>query len=187
MPVITWLKDGSTVDLNHLDSRFKKMGTGSLQIKNVRASDAGTYQCRAENAEDSNDAAAVLEVLIAPSLSKVPQDTVAVEKGDIELECEAEGIPEPTVQWYKNGDLIIESEYFQVVRGSSLKILGLVGLDAGIYQCMASNLAGNVQSSAQLRVINKSGKFLLGETFQFLLARTENVPYHLQFLQDNCC
>ena len=157
MPEITWLKDGATVDLSHLDSRFKRLGSGSLLIKDIRAGDAGTYQCRAENAEDSKDAAAILDVLVAPKFVKTPQDTVAVEKGDIELECEVEGSPVPTVQWYKNGDLIIESEYFQIVRGSSLKILGLVGLDAGVYQCMANNVAGNIQASAQLRVINKSG------------------------------
>ena len=59
---------------------------------------------------------------------------------------------------YKNGDLIIESEYFQIVRESNLKILGLVGLDAGIYQCVATNQVGNIQSSAELKVIKKFGK-----------------------------
>ena len=68
------------------------------------------------------------------------------------------GEPHPTVQWYKNGDLIIESEYFQIVSGQSLKILGLVGLDSGIYQCVATNLAGNVQSAAELKVLKKLGK-----------------------------
>ena len=59
---------------------------------------------------------------------------------------------------YKNGDLIIESEYFQIVRESNLKILGLVGLDAGIYQCVATNQVGNIQSSAELKVVKKFGK-----------------------------
>jgi neogenin len=31
-PFITWLKDGATIDLNHLDSRFLKLGEGSLQV-----------------------------------------------------------------------------------------------------------------------------------------------------------
>lgn len=65
-PFITWLKDGETIDLNLFDTRFSKVGQGSLQIKEVTVDDQGTYQCRAENSEDSVDAAAILEVLVAP-------------------------------------------------------------------------------------------------------------------------
>ena len=43
----------------------------------------------------------------------------------------------------------------QVVRGTSLKILGLVSSDSGIYQCIATNEAGSVQAAAQLRVQSK--------------------------------
>lgn len=113
-PVIAWLKDGATIDLNHLDSRFLKVGEGSLQIKNVKVEDEGTYQCRAENSEDSVDSAAIVEVLVAPRFLRKPQNVVSVEKSDIELECEVYSVPPATIQWYKNGDLIIESEYFQV-------------------------------------------------------------------------
>ncbi|XP_059093555.1 neogenin-like isoform X2 [Tigriopus californicus] len=157
-PFITWLKDGSTVDLSHLDSRFTKIGSGSLQIKNVQVNDKGTYQCRAENSEDSVDAGSILEVRVKPRFIRTPQSTAAVVKDDIELECEVYGVPNPVVQWYKKGDLIIESEYFQIVRGSNLKILGLVELDSGFYQCMASNPIGNVQASAQLLVKPQDSK-----------------------------
>ena len=147
--------------------RLTKIGSGSLNIKDVRPEDGGTYQCRAENSLDSIDVAAVIEVWRGPRFVKKPQNTVAVEKGDIEMLCQVEAEPRPTVQWYKNGDLIIESEYFQIVRESNLKILGLVGLDAGIYQCVATNQVGNIQSSAELKVIKKYGKlpFLLFPTF----------------------
>ena len=41
------------------------------------------------------------------------------------------------------------------MRGTSLKILGLVSSDAGIYQCIATNTAGSVQAAAQLQVRTK--------------------------------
>ena len=44
---------------------------------------------------------------------------------------------------------------FQMVRGTSLKILGLVSSDAGIYQCIATNQAGAIQAAAQLQVRSK--------------------------------
>lgn len=132
-PVITWLKDGATIDLSHLDSRFTKIGKGSLQIRDLQLSDkgkgaavvdfkvcnsfvsfSGTYMCRAENSEDSVDSAAYVDVQMKPRFSEKPSPTLAVERSDVELACEAFGMPEPTVQWYKNGDLLIESDYFQV-------------------------------------------------------------------------
>lgn len=49
-----------------LDSRFSKVGgTSSLQITNIQESDAGTYQCRAENREDSLDATATIQVQVS--------------------------------------------------------------------------------------------------------------------------
>ena len=36
---------------------------------------------------------------------------------------------------------------------SSLKILGLVERDSGVYQCVAINEVGNAQASAQLKVL----------------------------------
>ena len=87
---------------------------GSLQIKDVRIEDQGTYQCRAENSEDSVDSAAELKVEVKPRFLRKPKNVEAVVKEDIELECEAFSMPKATVQWYKNGDLIIESDYFQV-------------------------------------------------------------------------
>ena len=114
-PYITWLKDGSTIDLNHLDSRFTRIGQGSLQIRSVHVGDEGTYQCRAENTEDSIDAAAILDVFVVPKFIKTPENAIAFEKEDVKLDCEVYGRPQVTVQWYKNGDLIVESEYFQVI------------------------------------------------------------------------
>ena len=94
--------------------RFVRVGHGSLTIKEVAESDEGGFQCRAENSEDSLDTGLELSVVVAPSLTKAPQSHVAYEKDDILFECSVSERPQPTVQWFKNGDLIIESEYFQV-------------------------------------------------------------------------
>lgn len=47
-----------------LDSRYSLFGSGVLFIKSVQENDAGTYQCRADNNEDSLDATAVLDVQV---------------------------------------------------------------------------------------------------------------------------
>uniref|UniRef100_T1J0I1 Neogenin n=1 Tax=Strigamia maritima TaxID=126957 RepID=T1J0I1_STRMM len=152
-PRITWLKDGATIDMAFLDSRFSVVGTGSLQIEHVQETDEGVYMCRAENYEDSVDSSANLEVQVVPRFVKQPTNRYAHEKDDVELDCQIYGKPEPTVQWIKNGNLILEDEFFQFVNGNNLKILGVVTSDVGIYQCIGVNPAGNIQASSQLLVL----------------------------------
>ncbi|KAL1444292.1 hypothetical protein MTO96_007078 [Rhipicephalus appendiculatus] len=153
-PNLTWLKDGVTIDMSLLDSRFRKVGVGSLQIESIQEADEGTYMCRAENHEDSVDASATVEVQVPPRFTKKPKNKVAYEKEDVEFECEVYGKPDPVVQWYHNGEAIIQSEYFQIVNGNSLRILGLVDADKGIYQCVGSNPAGNIQTAVQLIILD---------------------------------
>ena len=62
-----------------------------------------------------------------------------------------------------------------MVRGTSLKILGLVSSDSGIYQCIATNEAGSVQAAAQLRVQSKGRSF--GEETPKSLHQ-KNAPLH---------
>uniref|UniRef100_A0A8C3AYA1 DCC netrin 1 receptor n=1 Tax=Cyclopterus lumpus TaxID=8103 RepID=A0A8C3AYA1_CYCLU len=68
----------------------------------------------------------------------------------MELLCAVTGNPPPTVHWMKNGEEVIPSDYFQIVDGSNLQILGLVKSDEGFYQCVAQNSAGSSQAMAQL-------------------------------------
>ncbi|XP_050425598.1 neogenin isoform X2 [Adelges cooleyi] len=157
-PQISWLKDGALIDVAFLDSRFSIIGTGGLQITQVNKKDDGNYVCRAENAEDSADALATLEVQVKPQFIKKPKDTMVVEKEDIILDCEVEGKPTPRITWLKNGDRIKPDEYLQFVKGTNLKILGLMTMDSGMFQCLASNPAGNIQSSAFLNVFHAAEK-----------------------------
>ncbi|XP_026472597.1 neogenin-like [Ctenocephalides felis] len=156
-PSITWLKNGEAIDLNDLDSRFRIIGTGSLQISNIRESDSTVYQCRAQNNEDSLDATANLNVQVPPRFTIVPSDKIAIEKEDIELECAIYGIPQPKVQWLKNGETIKPNDYMQIVKDNNLKILGLMGTDAGIFQCIGTNPTGSVQGSARLSILGPNG------------------------------
>ncbi|XP_014240160.1 neogenin isoform X2 [Cimex lectularius] len=152
-PWIDWLKDGIKVDMADLDSRYEKVGTGALQITNVRESDAGHYQCRAGNSVDSVDTQATLSIHVAPRFVKHPSSIIASVNSDIELECKVYAKPEPKVYWLKNGDHVANSSlYLQVVNGNNLRILGVMESDYGIFQCLASNSAGNIQAAALLTV-----------------------------------
>ncbi|KAL1513925.1 hypothetical protein ABEB36_003263 [Hypothenemus hampei] len=152
-PVITWLKDGFPIDMKDLDSRFSLVGsTSSLQITKIKEQDGGTYQCRAENREDSLDASALITIQVPPRFLKKPQDRTEFTSKSTELECSVYGIPQPTIRWFKNGEIVKYSEYYKLVDGNNLKIIGLMVTDSGLFQCLASNPAGNIQAAASLKV-----------------------------------
>ncbi|XP_058066091.1 neogenin [Anopheles bellator] len=156
-PTIRWLRNGEDIDMNDLDSRFRIMGTGSLQINSIQDTDAGDYQCRAGNTEDSLDASATVQVQVPPKFILAPDDKAAYEKEELELACSIHGKPTPVIQWLKNGDLITPNEYMQIVGGHNLKIFGLIGSDAGMFQCIGTNPAGSVQAAARLEIIEPGG------------------------------
>lgn len=79
-------------------------------------------------------------------------------KHDVEFHCGAHGIPRPIIQWVKDGENVVIEDYFQLLEGTSLRILGLVPSDAGMYQCFASNELRAVHSSAQLIVMSPPGE-----------------------------
>ncbi|XP_034947132.1 neogenin isoform X2 [Chelonus insularis] len=156
-PSIHWLKDGIAVDLAALDSRYRKIAASSLMITDIMEEDHGSYQCRAKNEIETLDAVAQVIVHVPPRFIKRPEDKVANENQDLEFECQIYGKPEPKVTWLKNGEKITLSEYWQLVNNNNLRINGLLPIDAGIFQCIGTNPAGNIQASARL-VINKPKK-----------------------------
>ncbi|XP_056601741.1 netrin receptor DCC isoform X2 [Triplophysa dalaica] len=147
-PSFYWMR-GSEV----IQSRSKKyslLSGSNLLISSVTDDDSGIYTCVAQNKHQNISASCELSVLVPPQFLSYPSNTYAHESTDIEMECAVTGNPQPTVRWVKNGEVVIPSDYFQIVEGGNLQILGLVRSDEGFYQCIAENEAGNSQAMAQL-------------------------------------
>ncbi|XP_072516423.1 neogenin 1a isoform X7 [Salminus brasiliensis] len=151
---VRWMRDDQPVEESS-DGRFQVLGGGSLQIFNLTEEDAGMYRCLAENVNDSIEAQAELSVQVPPQLLKRPVSTFAHEAMDVLFECEVTGSPAPTIKWVKNGDAVIPSDYFKIIKEQNLQVQGLVKSDEGFYQCLAENEAGNIQASAQLVILDQ--------------------------------
>uniref|UniRef100_A0A3B3WV79 Neogenin 1b n=1 Tax=Poecilia mexicana TaxID=48701 RepID=A0A3B3WV79_9TELE len=146
------------------DGRVEVTGGGSLQISNITEEDGGVYTCVAENSNTTIEAQAQLTVQVPPQFVKRPANIYAHESMDIVFECEVSGSPAPTVKWVKNGDAVIPSDYFKIIKEHNLQVLGLVKSDEGFYQCLAENDAGNIQSSAQLIILDHGVAAAAGPT-----------------------
>jgi len=151
-PVISWLKDGTTIVTSSDNNHMKVVGAGTLVISDVLETDSGIYTCRAMNQEDSVDTDAELTVLVPPKFVVEPHDTTQSVQSDVTLNCQAQGMPSPRITWLKNGDTLQPSNYFKISQTGSLSILGLMNADNGVYQCVAGNVLGEVTTSAQLMV-----------------------------------
>nr|XP_034956815.1 netrin receptor DCC [Zootoca vivipara] len=147
-PTFTWLRGDETIPFR--SKKYSLLAGSNLLISNATDDDSGTYTCVVTYREENSSASAELSVLVPPWFINHPSNLYAYESMDIEFECSVSGKPIPTVQWIKNGEVVIPSDYFQIVGGSNLRILGLVKSDEGFYQCVAENDAGNSQTSAQL-------------------------------------
>ncbi|XP_031200322.1 neogenin isoform X7 [Mastomys coucha] len=151
-PVIRWMKNEEVLDTESSE-RLVLIAGGSLEISDITEDDAGTYFCIADNGNKTVEAQAELTVQVPPEFLKQPANIYAHESMDIVFECEVTGKPTPTVKWVKNGDVVIPSDYFKIVKEHNLQVLGLVKSDEGFYQCIAENDAGNAQAGAQLIIL----------------------------------
>ncbi|XP_064873194.1 netrin receptor DCC-like [Oncorhynchus nerka] len=147
-PAFHWMRGAERIQSR--SKKYSLLGGSNLLISSVTDDDSGSYSCVAFNKNQNITASCELSVLVPPQFLNYPTNTYAYESTDMELECAVTGNPPPTVRWMKNGEEVIPSDYFQIVDGSNLQILGLVKSDEGFYQCVAENEAGNAQAMAQL-------------------------------------
>ena len=83
---------------------------------------------------------AVVVTESAPVLLEGPKDTVVDFYDSVTLGCIASGNPQPTIQWFKDSQLIAgESSQTYTIDSVDLP-------DRGLYSCTASNRLGSVSS-----------------------------------------
>jgi len=103
----------------------------------------------------------VLCVTCYAVLSAVPRlhrpldgPVIAKSQSDVILDCDVIDHEASSIKWFKNGEVVVMSDYFLVENsGQRLRILGVLPSDSGLYQCIVSNDAGVIQSAAMLTVL----------------------------------
>ncbi|XP_041428394.1 hemicentin-2 isoform X1 [Xenopus laevis] len=137
VPGITLLNDGKT-----------------LQIENAQSSDSGEYRCVASNTAGSSEFRYNLLVYVAPRIVSVMDFATFLVNEQVWLECNATGVPEPTVMWLKDQVPVSTAiAGLQILeQGRILSLEAAHVSDSGIYTCIAVNPAGEDSHHIALQV-----------------------------------
>jgi hypothetical protein len=75
-----------------------------------------------------------------------------LEKNDIELNCNARGLPMPEIVWLKNEQIISEEDIGNTRNSMSLKIKNLNIHDSGVYACQLTNEFGKINRTFTVNI-----------------------------------
>jgi hypothetical protein len=126
-----WKKDGVVID--------GAPNASVLQLTGLTSEDAGTYTVEISNSVGSvTSSGAVLSVAFAAVIVDQPLSVVGELGAPVTLSVNAEGLPLPSYQWYKDGVAI------DGATGATLGIASLGVSDVGLYQVEVSNSPGGL-------------------------------------------
>uniref|UniRef100_A0A915CT10 Ig-like domain-containing protein n=1 Tax=Ditylenchus dipsaci TaxID=166011 RepID=A0A915CT10_9BILA len=130
-------------------------------ISRSQKTDEGNYACTVRNAAGESRVDFQLEVLTKPVILMLEKDKnrTVIKGNELMLVCPSTGKPEPSITWYKNGELLLESNISRRlsnvhIEGYELKFTEVGAEHVGRYSCEARNKAGVAEQDVQLEVIS---------------------------------
>ncbi|XP_045475699.1 protein sidekick [Harmonia axyridis] len=152
-----WYKDGILIDDAVIAYALSDPWNRSLALVSVNTTHSGQYECRVtmrSGGYPTVSAFAQISVLEKPrTISTLKAETLAEYGTPVTLTCDVVGLPKPNVTWYMNSVAIdLNSKRFALQEDNSLLIKRLKISDNGMYQCFATNPAGECSLSTWLRV-----------------------------------
>ncbi|XP_036975130.1 neural cell adhesion molecule 1a isoform X8 [Acanthopagrus latus] len=155
-PTIIWKHKGSRIQVAK-DVRYKIMDNGHLQIRGIKKTDEGMYNCEARVMARGEIDFRMIKVVVnvLPTIRARQSDVNAT--ADIGssalLACDADGFPEPTVTWAHNNVVLETGDKYSLNEdGSELVIKDVKKVDEGDYTCIAKNKAGEKAEEVSLNV-----------------------------------
>ncbi|KAA0721720.1 Basement membrane-specific heparan sulfate proteoglycan core protein [Triplophysa tibetana] len=152
-PSVSWYKQETGSEMVLVSTTTENRAV--LQVTVMKAEDAGTFVCQAQNREGSAEGKVELTMVGGVSAGTLPQasvsdtDLAGVEGRTVTMHCHATGSPTPVVSWSK---LRAPLPWQHTVTGGSLTLNNLGRQDSGQYICNATNAAGYSEAYVQLEV-----------------------------------
>ncbi|XP_070138921.1 protein sidekick isoform X6 [Drosophila bipectinata] len=154
-----WLKDGLAVETAGVRHTLNDPWNRTLALLQANSSHSGEYTCQVRLRSGGYppvSASARLQILEPPVFfTPMRAETFGEFGGQVQLPCDVVGEPTPQVRWFRNAESVdahIESGRYALSTDNTLVIKKLVLDDAAMFQCLASNEAGENSASTWLRV-----------------------------------
>jgi hypothetical protein len=96
-------------------------------------------------------------ILVLPRITKYPNDATINEGENVNLTCDAEGPPKPTLTWSYVSDEVTIEKIIAINNKLELQNVRSVGNYYFTVTCIASNKAGNSTAKATIEIL---GMFL---------------------------
>ncbi|NXJ97821.1 NCAM1 protein, partial [Corythaixoides concolor] len=161
-PTIIWKHKDRDVILKK-DVRFIVLSNNYLQIRGIKKTDEGTYRCEgrilARGEINFKDIQVIVNVPPSVRARQSTMNATANLSQSITLACDADGYPEPTMTWTKDGEQIEQADddekYSFNYDRSELFIKKVDKSDEAEYICIAENKAGEQDATIHLKVFAK--------------------------------
>ncbi|CAD7667905.1 unnamed protein product [Nyctereutes procyonoides] len=145
-PLVTWTKDFRPVP--SITNRHRLLPSGSLRLAQAQVGDSGLYRCTANNPAGSASQHYIVQVQAPPQMQPGPRVLKVLAGEILDLNCMAEGSPEPQLSWSKDGVALQGGGPEGSIHFSAIRTH-----DAGWYRCEASNSAGVDAWELELQVL----------------------------------
>uniref|UniRef100_A0A3Q3KPG8 Contactin 3a, tandem duplicate 2 n=1 Tax=Monopterus albus TaxID=43700 RepID=A0A3Q3KPG8_MONAL len=150
-PSYTWLKNGQQL----LSEDRIHVADGILSVSALTLSDAGMYQCVAENTHGVIYFAAELMVLASPPdfTGNVLRALLKAKAGTtVALGCKPQAYPIASILWKKGNLPIHTNDRITLSPDGTLRLANVSKSDAGSYTCFARNRFGMSSTTGRLLV-----------------------------------
>ncbi|XP_025908493.1 neural cell adhesion molecule L1-like protein isoform X3 [Nothoprocta perdicaria] len=156
---IRWTKDDSVEPLTALRYELNKNGT--LEIKDTRKEDSGSYACWAANSVGKRAITANLDIRDATKVVVSPKNPQVLKSHSILLKCQSEYDSHLKhsfkLSWRKDGDElpVSSTDNSRIIMDMDTLFISSVTLeDQGVYTCVARTSLDSVTAESQLIVLD---------------------------------
>lgn len=178
-PTCQWFKDGvKLTEKTHQINNKER----TLTFKSATPDDNGLYYCCAKNAaghvcSNSNFTLNIIDKSF-PRPVVTPEDQVVLKNEVAMLHCQFTAVPPPTLEWYHEGELLVNKSRVILLSNGSLVITQVKPRNTGNYKCVGRGLRGSqVTLEASLLIaeiedmIPKASKVFTADTLQRVTCR----------------
>ncbi|XP_077642320.1 neural cell adhesion molecule L1-like protein isoform X3 [Lonchura striata] len=156
---VRWTKDDSIEPLSTFRYELNKNGT--LEIRDAKKEDSGSYACWAANSVGKRAITANLDIRDATKLVVTPKNPRVLKSHSILLKCQAEYDSHLKhsfkLSWRKDGDElpVNSTEGGRIILDRDTLFISSVLLeDQGVYRCVASTALDSAEAETQLIVLD---------------------------------